>query len=207
MKKKLLLFPFGGNTRETIDCINFDIYDIVAIVDDDASLWGQKYRGIPVSSRKVLLDFTDAYILATVGNPNNFTIRDKIIKNLNISKNRFVTIIHHTAVISETARIGINVLIMAGVVISCDTVIEDNVIILPNSVIHHDSKIMRNCLIGSNVVIAGNVTVEKNCYIGSKSSIKNDLVIGENCLIGIGSNVVKSQKPDLTIAGNPAKVI
>jgi sugar O-acyltransferase (sialic acid O-acetyltransferase NeuD family) len=203
MKTKLIIFPFNGNALEAYDCLG-DQFELVCFVDDDVSKYGV-YDGIPITSRKAIEEHPDALILAVPGSPTSYIRRKEFIDSLNISPERFATVIHPNASVSKLATIGRNTLIMAGVVITSNAKIGDNVCILPNSVIHHDSIVDNYSLVGSGVVIAGGTVVQQNCYIGSRSSLINGITVGEFTLVGMGSNVVASIESHSVIVGNPAK--
>jgi sugar O-acyltransferase (sialic acid O-acetyltransferase NeuD family) len=204
--EKLLIFPFNGNGLEAIDCIK-DQYDLVGFIDDTPEKQGMTQYGFEVFGRDILLKYKEAKLLAVPGSPTSYLQRSEIINNLGINPNRFATVIHPKTTISSFAKIGFNVLIMAGVVLTSNCIIGNHVCILPNTVVHHDSAIGNYTLIGSNTLIAGNVMVGEKCYIGSGSNIINNVKIGRESLIGIGSNVVRSIAASSRVAGNPAKEI
>jgi sugar O-acyltransferase (sialic acid O-acetyltransferase NeuD family) len=203
-KKKLIIFPFNGNGREALDCIDYDLFDFIGFADDDTSRKSDLY---PVYTRNILTKQKELFVLAVPGSSTSFTKRKKIIDSLNISHDRFISVIHPNASIGKNVSIGYNCLIMAGVVLTSNCVIKNHVCILPNSVIHHDAIINEFTLIGSNVVIAGSTIVGSSCYIGSGSNIMNGISIEDNCLIGLGSNVIHSTEPDSKMVGNPARNI
>lgn len=207
MKQKLLIFPYNGNGIEAIDCIDEGKFTFIGFIDDTAGKLGKKANGIEVFGREALSRFPDAKILAVPGSPESFLLRQEIISSLNVSENRFATIIHPKAVIGGNVKIGYNCLIMAGVVLTSNVVINDHVCILSNTVIHHDSYIGNYTLIGSNISIAGNTKIESNCYIGSGTNIINGINIGAYSLIGLGSNVIKTIPARSKVAGNPARAI
>jgi sugar O-acyltransferase (sialic acid O-acetyltransferase NeuD family) len=202
----LLLFPFNGNAIEALECIA-DHYHIIGFIDDEPSKQGKSAYGFPVFDRSKLETHPATKILAVPGSPNSFMIRDKIIQDLNINDHQYATLIHPTAVISKYAKIGKNVLIMAGVVLTSNVIIGDHVCILPNTVIHHDSTIGDYTLIGSNVTIAGYSNILNKCYIGSGTSIINGITVGKESLVGMGSNVIKSIPDNSKVVGNPARKI
>lgn len=204
--KKLLIFPFNGNGIEALDCIKGQ-YDLIGFIDDTKEKQGISNFGIEVFGREVLEKYPEAEVLAVPGSPTNYLKRKDIIHHLQINPHRFATIIHPKAHISDYAKIGYNVLIMAGVVLTSNCVIENHICILPNSVIHHDSIVKSYTLIGSNTIIAGNVTVGQNCYIASGSNVINGINIGDESLIGLGSNVIKNIDSQSKVVGNPAKPI
>jgi sugar O-acyltransferase (sialic acid O-acetyltransferase NeuD family) len=200
----LLIFPYCRTGIEALDCLGGD-WNCIGFISDDESIIGSKVYNVNVYSRNAIHDFPHAKVLTVHGSPDSYLKRQGIIENLNLSLERFPTVIHKNASVSNMATIGRNVLIMAGVVITATAVINDNVIILPNSVVHHDSIIGDCTLIGANVTVAGYVEIGKNCYIGAASSIKNGIQIGEKSLIGIGSNVIRSCPPLSKLVGNPSR--
>lgn len=206
MKQQILIFPFNGNGLEAVSCLSNE-YDFIGFIDDTPEKLGKSKFGYTVYSRDALTRFPNSKIIAVPGSPQSFSTRNKIISDLRIDDKRFTTIIHPTASLSPLAKVGKNVLVMAGVVITGNAVIGDHVCILPNTVIHHDTNIGDYSLIGSNVTIAGFTSVGVKCYIGSGSSIINNVTIGDNSIAGMASNVIQNVPPNSKVAGNPAKSI
>jgi sugar O-acyltransferase (sialic acid O-acetyltransferase NeuD family) len=204
--EQLLIFPYSGNGLEALSCIG-DKYELVGFVDDAIEKQGKTSFGPVVYSREAFEKFPNAKVLAVPGSPQSYKIRKQIIDGLNLSEERFASIIHPDASISNLSEIGRNVLIMAGVVLTSNCIIGDHVCILPNTVIHHDSAVGAYSLVGSNVAIAGNTKVGFSCYIGSGTNIINGITIGDYTIVGLGSNVIKSMPENSKVAGNPAKTI
>jgi sugar O-acyltransferase (sialic acid O-acetyltransferase NeuD family) len=206
LKAQLLIFPFNGNGLEALDCIKGQ-FEFLGFIDDTIEKQGKHEFGFEVFDRTILAKHPHAKILAVPGSPTSYSVRNTIISELNNDISRFATVIHPMASVSPFSKIGYNTLILAGVVITANSVIGNHVCILPNTVIHHDSIVNDYSLVGSNVTIAGNSVVGKHCYIGSGTSIINGISIGDNTLIGIGSNVIKSVLSGSKMVGNPAKQI
>lgn len=202
----LLLFPFNGNALEAIDCLG-SAFELVAFVDDTPAKQGVGPLSIPVVGRDALARWPQARVLAVPGSSASYLGRRATIESLQLELDRFATVVHPTARVSPLARIGRNVLIMAGAVVTSNAVIGDHVCILPNTVIHHDVAIGDWTLIGSNVTVAGATTIGENCYIGSASSLMNGLRIGDRSLVGLGSNVIRSCAADSRLVGNPARLL
>jgi len=59
----------------------------------------------------------------------------------------------------------------------------------------------------TDVKLGGGVTIEDGVYIGMNATIINNLNIGSSTRIGAGSVVLQSQKPNITVFGNPARRI
>jgi sugar O-acyltransferase (sialic acid O-acetyltransferase NeuD family) len=204
--EQLFIFPFNGNGIEALDCVR-NQFEFIGFIDDTKEKQGKHSFGFQVFGRDILLQFPKAKMIAVPGNPSSYVIRSQIIAELNTDHDRFATLIHPTASVSPFAKIGYNTLIMAGVVITANSIVGNHVCVLPNTVIHHDSNIGDYSLVGSNVTVAGNTTVGSYCYIGSGTSIINGITVGDNSLVGIGSNVIKSTLAASKMAGNPARQI
>lgn len=200
----LLLFPCNGNALEALDCLG-ERWACLGFVDDTPQKQSAGAYGHQVFPRAKLAELSRASVLAVPGSPTSYRSRRDLIEGLGLEPHRFARVVHPAARVSPFAKIGHNVLIMAGVVITSNAVIGNHVCILPNTVVHHDVTIGDWSLIGSNVTLAGNVTVGENCYIGSGSSIMNGIRLGPRSLVGIGSNVIREVAPEARVVGNPAK--
>ena len=211
MSKKLLIFPFGGNARESLISIlaineTAQEWNVVGFVDDDHSLHGKDYYGIKVlGGRELLKDYSDAFVLAVPGSPKGYLRRKSIIESLPVERSRFATIIHPSVVRAPDSVIGYNTLLMPHVVVSCGVQVGSHCIVLPNTVIAHDSVVGDYCCIGSNVSISGAVSIGSECYIGSGVKVREDIRIGNRSLIGLGSNVLSDIEEGIVAIGNPSK--
>lgn len=204
--EKLLIFPFNGNALEAMDCIE-EQYELVGFIDDTPEKQGPTRYGVPVFDRSALEIYKEAKVLAVPGSPASYKKRQDHIASLNIDNSRFVSLIHPKAVIGKHVTMGLNCLILAGVVITSNARIGNHVCILPNTVVHHDAVIGDYTLMGCSIAVAGGATIGRNCYIGSGTNIMNGIEIGDYTLIGLGSNVVRSVAANSKVAGNPAREI
>jgi UDP-3-O-[3-hydroxymyristoyl] glucosamine N-acyltransferase len=80
--------------------------------------------------------------------------------------------IHATAIVAQSARIGINPSIGPYVVIDEDVTIGDNCILYPHVVIS------QGAIIGDNFMAHSNVSVREHCQIGNNVILQNGVVIG-----------------------------
>ena len=213
MLKKLILFPFSGNTREallTVLAINAKkrTWDVLGFIDDDPTQHGRECMGVKVlGGRRILSKFPRSQVLAVPGNPANFLGRKRVIDGLRVERERFARIIDPRVVFSPDATIGRNVLIMAHTFISCGVTIGDHCVMLPNTVVSHDSVVGDYCCVGSSVAIAGFVTIGSLCYIGSGARIRERISIQQRSLIGLGANVIADIHEGVVAVGNPARVM
>jgi UDP-N-acetylglucosamine acyltransferase len=85
------------------------------------------------------------------------------------------------------------------------TVIGDNNYIMVHSHVGHDAVIGNNVEICGHTILLGHCKIEDNARIKVGCIIRNRITIGKNAIIGMGSVVVKSVEPNITVVGNPAK--
>jgi sugar O-acyltransferase (sialic acid O-acetyltransferase NeuD family) len=205
-KKALLIFPYNGNALEALDCLGHR-FRFRGFVEDDPRKQGIDGYGYWVFDRGALAINSDAQVLAVPGSPASYQSRRTVIEGLGLAHSRFATVIHPGARVSPMARIGRNVLLMAGVVVTSNAVIGDHVCVLPNTVIHHHARVGSWSLVGSNVTIAGDATIGENCYIASGTTISNGLCVGDLAMVGLGSNVIDDVAAGAVVAGNPARAL
>jgi len=114
-----------------------------------------------------------------------------------------ITLIHPSAVVSQSVVIGKGSVVMPNVVINAQTKIGCGSILNSASVIEHENSIGDFVHISPNVALAGNVTISDYAHIGIGSSVKQGITIGANSIIGVGSVVIKDIKSNQIAYGNP----
>jgi len=117
-----------------------------------------------------------------------------------------VSIIHPSAVVSQSAKIGAGSVVMAGAVINAFSNIGKSCIINTNAVVEHDCFLSDGVHVSPGALLAGEVVVGACSWIGIGSSLIQQISIGDNITIGAGSVVVKDIIEPGIYFGNPAKI-
>jgi sugar O-acyltransferase (sialic acid O-acetyltransferase NeuD family) len=138
----------------------------------------------------------------------NFLVKkDEIIKSLIKENKSTPTFTHKTSFVNASAKIEEAVFIYPMCNIDKNVTINKGTLINNSVTISHDTKIGRCSYISPGVVISGFVEIGNYTFIGTGSIISNGVKIGNNVIIGIGS-VVTSDVPDnLSVIGNPMKIL
>jgi sugar O-acyltransferase (sialic acid O-acetyltransferase NeuD family) len=213
--KKIVILGTGGNSVDILDTLN-DIndrspklvYDCLGFLDDNESLWGKRILDAPVlGPLEKAKDLQNCLFVNGIGAPTNFWKKEVIIAKTGAALNRFETVIHPSASVSRTARLGRGVVVFQQVVITSNVQVGNHVIILPNTVISHDDVIGDYTCIAGGVCVSGQVTVGRSCYLGTNSTIIGNTEVGDQCLIGMGSCVLRNVPSNSVMVGNPARFI
>lgn len=119
----------------------------------------------------------------------------------------FANVIHPTAMVASSVKIGHGIQIMAGAILQTNSAIADNSIINTGSVIDHDSLIGHHVHVAPGSTLSGGVKIGNGCHIGIGTSIIQGITIGNETVIGAGSVVVKNIGDRKTAYGVPAKEV
>ena len=136
----------------------------------------------------------------------NNDLRKEKIQLLKKNKANIISIIHPSATISKSAKIGIGNTFFSNIIINADSMIQDGVILNTSTSVDHDCVIESYSHLSPNVTIGGNVKIGKQCWLGIGVSVINSIKIGKKSIIGAGG-VVINDIPSYTLSvGIPAKI-
>ena len=134
-------------------------------------------------------------------------IREKIHMQLAAQLGNPINAIHPSAVISSS------VTMLDGIMIAANATINPLVTLGRGVICNMSSSIDHECIIGDfthiapGAVLCGNVKVGKSSFIGANAVIRQGVTIGNNVMVGAGTVVVKDIPDNVTVIGNPQKVL
>lgn len=182
-------------------------YEVVALVDDDNSLWGHSVMGLPViGGVQVLPEYAlSSGISAAFVAIGDMLVRARIAarcQELGLSAPTFV---HPTAFVSAQARIGKGCFIGAGAQVLTGSEVGDLARINAGAVISHAVRLGFANTVGPNATLTGRVTTGAQVLIGAGSTILNDVKIGAGAIVGAGAVVTRDVLEGQTVVGIPAR--
>jgi sugar O-acyltransferase (sialic acid O-acetyltransferase NeuD family) len=131
--------------------------------------------------------------------------RRKTVEIILSKGGKFINLIHPTAVISPSVKIGNGIAIKAFCVISSDCVIENYTYLQSSVILGHDAHIGRFCQINSFAFFAGCVRIHDMVTVSAGVRIIQSVVVEEQSVVGMGSVVLNRVKKGTTVFGIPAK--
>lgn len=150
---------------------------------------------------------SDVELVLGLGMIQPTPLREKIFNHFRDKGYQFKSVIHPSAIIAPSVKLGHGIQIMAGAIVQTNTTIADNTIINTGALIDHDCHIGPQIHIAPGTKISGNVHIQEGTHIGTGATIIQGIHIGTNCLIGAGAVVVKNIKNNVKAFGVPAKEV
>jgi len=118
----------------------------------------------------------------------------------------WMSLIHPSAVISTSAKVGDNVFINANTTVASNTKVSDNCLINRNVAVGHNVNIGSFCEIGPAVNITGGTQINDKVFIGAGAIIINEVKIGTEATVAAGSLVTRDVRDQTLVMGSPARI-
>ncbi|MCX6073152.1 MAG: acetyltransferase [Campylobacterales bacterium] len=134
------------------------------------------------------------------------TVRESILKKVCESGYSLATLIHPSAIISDSAIIKEGSVIMPLAVVNADALIGKGCIINSGAIVEHDCVLGNYVHISPNATLAGGVEIKNNTHVGMGALILQNITIGANSVIAAGSVVTKDVSDNVLVAGVPALI-
>jgi sugar O-acyltransferase (sialic acid O-acetyltransferase NeuD family) len=207
----LVIVGAGGFGRETVEAVRAmnasgASWRLLGYLDDDPSLTGTKLDGVPVlAGIAEAANMPNASFVISTGRPDNYWSRPQIVKRLNVSGDRYATIVHPAAAISTSSRIGPGSVLLACSVLTAAVQIGEHVVVMPHVTLTHDDIVDDFATLASGAAVGGRVHIGQCAYVGSGARIREDRTVGDYALVGMGAVVTVDVPARQVWAGVPAR--
>jgi sugar O-acyltransferase (sialic acid O-acetyltransferase NeuD family) len=200
----LLVVGAGGHAKVVADILLSQGLNVAGFLDDDPNTWGGTPLGLPVlGSVDSYASYSPEGLVMGVG--SNIA-RKQVVERLGAEAHGlWRNAVHPKATLASSVRLGVGVVVAAGVIVNPDSVLGDHVIINTGAIVDHDCTIGSYTHIAPGVKLAGGACVGEGALIGIGASVIPLRTIGEWATVGAGA-VVVDDIPDGVIAkGVPAR--
>lgn len=185
-------------------------WNIVGILDDDE---GKKYSthyrevevlGVSGDIRKHISDNT--FFLISFCSVKSFLYREEYIIHLKREYPRihFANVIHPSACISPSARMGEGNFLANNVIVDAKATLGNHTIVLFNSVVSRFVTVGDYCFLSANVNIMGNVNIGNTNFLGVKSTITKN--IKDHILVNSGALVQKHIESNSIVSNHGSSI-
>ncbi len=196
----VLVIGAGGHAKVVIATLRAAGLAVAGVLDDDAAKHGRMVLGVPVVGAVERAAEGDHEAVIAVG--HNAT-RKRISESL--PGLRWATVVHPSAVVHETVRLGAGTVVFAGAVVQPDTRLGAHTIINTGASADHDNDLGDYVHLAPGVRLAGDVTLEEGVFMGIASAALPGVRIGAWTTVGAGGVVTRDLPGGVTAVGVPAR--
>jgi acetyltransferase-like isoleucine patch superfamily enzyme len=197
--ERLLLIGAGLGATQVVDILaGSPGQSAIAIVDDDASRWGERIRGVPVvggSSEIAALWERSAFDAAVITISTSVTARARLRALCQTAGIPLANVIDATAKVATGVRMGAGNVICAFVQLGTETRIGDNNFISAFNSFDHHNVLGSDISTGPGCMTSGEVHLEDRVRLGTGIVVEPKLTLGTGVVVASGSVIVRSVPP------------
>jgi sugar O-acyltransferase (sialic acid O-acetyltransferase NeuD family) len=214
MTQPLVIVGAGGFGRETaaaVDAVNQQrpTWHLLGFLDDDPTLRGRALAGTTVlGGLDVIAGLDeDTAVVVCLGNPRDFSRRERVVDRLGLPSHRYATVIHPSAAIAPDCLVDPGCVVLAHATLTAGVTLGAHVAVMPQVVLTHDDVVEEFATLTSGVRLGGGVHIGRGAYIGAGALIRESVRVGARALVGMGSVVLHDVPAGQVWAGNPARYL
>jgi sugar O-acyltransferase (sialic acid O-acetyltransferase NeuD family) len=194
----IVVIGAGGHAKVVISTLTARGLVIGAVFDDDATKWGMDAQGARVG--RIERERGGRGIIGIGDN----TRRREMASVLNFE---WQTVVHPSAYVHPSAKLGRGTVVFAGAVVQPDAVIGDHVIVNTGATVDHDCIVGDYAHLAPGVHLAGAVHVGEGAFLGIGSVVVPGVTIGRWSTLGAGAVAIRDLPDGAVAVGVPAMVL
>lgn len=195
---------FGREVHALIEDVNraAPTWEILGFADDNPSALAAFDRYGPVRwlIDELPVSLCRSYVCA-VGDP---AVRKAIVERLAAKNLTWPALIHPTAAVGASSRIGEGVLLCRNSIITVDTSVGNHVHVNMAATVGHDAQIGDFCTLSAHVDVCGAARLGEGVFLGSHASVTPKTKVGDWARVGAGSVALGTVRAKTTVLGVPA---
>lgn len=200
MSARVVVLGAGGHAKVVIATLQAAGWEVVGVFDDDQATWGGELLGLPVRGPiEAARDVDPVGAVVAVGRNRE---RQAVAERVEMP---WISVVHPSAVVHESVRLGPGTVVFAGAVIQPDTVVGAHAILNTGASIDHDCRLGDFVHVAPGVRLAGGLVVEEGALLGIGSAIVPGIHVGAWATVGAGAVVVRNVACGATVMGVPAR--
>ncbi len=205
----IIIIGAGGFGREVYlwakDSFSKEQYNIKGFLDDNSRILNN-YNidiGIIGDLDGYEIKKQDRFIFAI----GDIDIKKNLITKLKKKGAKFLTLIHPTAIVVDTVKIGEGAIICPFCLVSDNVRLDDFVMMNAYSSCGHDARIGKYCILSSYTAIAGFAVLEDEVFLGLHATIIPEKRVGCKSKVSANSAVMRDVPPNKMVFGVPGKAV
>ena len=192
----------GGHARVVVSAMQAAGTTVMGVFDDDPARMGADVDGVPVLGRLGEHLPLDAPLVLAIGSN---AVRARLAAALE-GQVEWATVVHPTAWVHRTVRLGMGTVVFAGAIVQPGTTIGMHAIVNTGACIDHDGQVGDFVHIAPGCHLAGTVVLGDGVFCGVGTSIVPGVTVGAWTTVGAGGVVVSDLPEKVVAVGVPARV-
>jgi sugar O-acyltransferase (sialic acid O-acetyltransferase NeuD family) len=197
-KEEIVVIGAGGHAKVLITTLTARGFSIAAVFDDDDTKWGVDAQGTRVS--RIDRERGGNGIIGIGDNAQ----RREMARALSFE---WRTVVHPSAFVHPSAKLGRGTVVFAGAVVQPDAVIGDHVIVNTGATVDHDCVVGDYAHLAPGVHLAGSVQVGEGAILGIGSVVIPGVRIGHWSTLGAGAAAIRDVADGVVAVGVPARAL
>jgi len=205
-KGSLLVYGAGGHGKVVADVARSAGWVVVGFIDDAQARDGATIGGLPVRSLAEWQAAPPVHLVPVVAlGVGDNTARARCHARLLEAGFEVVSVVHCSAVVAPTARIGQGTVVMACAAVNPDATLGAGCIVNTGAVVEHDCALGDYVHLSPNAALGGNVAIGHRSHLGLGAVALPGVRIGAEVRVGAGAAVIRDVQDGLTVVGVPAR--
>lgn len=206
-RRPVVIHGAGRGGQTVLECLQeMNGVHAVAFVDDEPGQDSERH-GLPLYPATALPELhshgVSGYALGVAGAQT----RLRLLAAAKAAGFQPVSVIHPTAILSPSCRLGEAVFVKAGAIIETGTSVGDACIIDNGVVIAHHNTIHEACHLAPGAALGSGIEIGAATVVGIGASIATGCRLGRGCIVTPGTSIVTNFDAGSVIEGVPGKKI
>jgi sugar O-acyltransferase (sialic acid O-acetyltransferase NeuD family) len=144
------------------------------------------------------------YLVCAIGSPE---AKLRLCRELQRKGAKFLSLIHRTAFVGASSRLGDGVVLCQGAVVTSNVALGSFVTLNVHASVGHDAIVGDGCTLSAHCDVTGRASLKEGVFLGSHATVLPGVRVGEYAVVGAASAAFRTVKPRTTVVGVPARVI
>jgi sugar O-acyltransferase (sialic acid O-acetyltransferase NeuD family) len=197
----LYVYGAGGHGKVVAEAAQASgAFELRGFLDADRARWGSEWAGTPVRGDVDAIEQGAAIALGIGDNRARADVARALLGR------RLATVVHPTAVVSATARVGEGTFVGPQAVVHADAALGRGCIVNSAAVVEHDCRLGDFVHVSPRATLGGGVHVGEGAHLGLGAVLLPGVSVGAWTTLGAGAVLVESLPDGVVAKGVPARV-
>jgi sugar O-acyltransferase (sialic acid O-acetyltransferase NeuD family) len=185
----LLIVGAGGHGRSVAEIVAIsDAWRFVGFVDDSVPRSAAGSAWPVIGATHELAAYRNVADVAIVAIGNN-AVRELLQQQLRDLGFDIASVIHPSAIVAPSARLGVGCAIMAGTVIGTEATLGDGVIVNSGAVVDHHCHVQDYAHLGTNACMAGGSMLGRGAWMQAGSALGYGVQVPAGTVLNVGQTL------------------